>query len=685
MTSQDKYQAFEKLMRRLAQGASGTVAYGTAILAIISLIPGMQLPAALAALGGGIGVNILSNILERMANGEEISDDELFKQLESATEDIRKTLTKEEFFNAYGHLLDKFQDSHMEHKAIIQKIEYIIKAIDLNKIESKTAASRIDVKDNILQVSTGENTRNIQTQVYIENQIIQQARESKKDMQKSKRESLQLSDVKDIRKGIRDSSRIRFLDALDSARFSSQLVQDSSQLLSVLYVKVQFFLAMISGDSIVVTENQLFDSLGFLETFDELYRASEEVGLGTDLPIKVALRETNSNVFQSVANHMGNESFVLALWKDLESNNERRRLWADYIRRGQKPAGEIVLAEEKPLLDKLWAALEYFNPDRCVGADNIPGEFSRRIKRVMKLRDEDLDDLYTGISMDVEQRKYFNTRSEVEAAKEIRGMLLEIQEKADEIKTRSLILSELLNYDNEELKDGVIELTNGIYNQTLGIATRATLIQSSTFPQRVNKYVTAGYSLSTFVQDTSNPFNFYVNWEVFSFDYFKNLEGLDDPRRKDNLILILETARRNVPWKKLIEMQNNSVWQSSLEKFRNNLSTLQTIEKTLSIGSLASTKRKKMENERLNCQKDLKRNWTQHITIVSKLVTSNYWKVTPSEISFNHPKISYSVRISYGFLKTKIDMEGDDGFKIWRNYPSFKGRWDDGAELSEQL
>jgi len=123
-------------------------------------------------------------------------------------------------------------------------------------------------------------------------------------------------------------------------------------------------------------------------------------------------------------------------------------------------------------------------------------------------------------------------------------------------------------------------------------------------------------------------------------------------------------------------------WQSSLEKFRNNLSKLQSIEKNLSIGSLTSAKRKKLENERLNYQKELKRNWTQHIAVVSRLATNDYWKITPTEISFNHPAISYSIRISYSFLKTKIDMEGDDGYRIWRNSLSFKGRMDDRAELS---
>jgi hypothetical protein len=552
----------------------------------------------------------------------------------------------------------------------------------LKRAAPKRNTTKTNAKDGSIQLSTGGIAHNIQAQVYIENQTIQQTPESKKAGQQSKRESLQLSGVKDMEKRIPDGARIRFLDALDSVRFSSQIVHADTQLLSVLYVKAQFFLAMINGDSIVVTENQLFDSLGFLETFDELYQTAKYFDVQSDLPMSVALRATNSTPYHAVANNLVKESYVLTLWGSLDKHVERRKLWADCISNKQKPTDDIVLTEEKPLVEILWTALEYFNPDRCVSADNIPREFLRRIKRVVELRDEDLDDLYTGISMGVEQRKYFNTRDEVEAAKKIRNVLIEIQEKAGEIKTRSLILREYLKYSDEELRAGVIELTNGVYNQTLGIATRATLIQSSTFPQRVNKYVTAGYSLATFVQDKSNPFNFYVNWEIFSYDYFRNLEGLDDPRQRGKLTLVLEAARRNAPWKRLIQMQYSASWKSSLEKFRNNLAKLQKIEKNLSIGSLDPENRRRLEGERSYIQKELSRNWEQHITTVSKLTTNKYWNITPSEISFSDPDVPYPpIHISYSFLKTKIDMEGDDRYRIWRNFRSYKGRLDDRTDL----
>ena len=144
---------------------------------------------------------------------------------------------------------------------------------------------------------------------------------------------------------------------------------------------------MISGDTIVVAENQFFDFWGFIETFDELFHAAKETNLKANLPIKVALRDKKVDVFQVVAKSIGNEKFDLTLWKDLEGQVDRRKLWAESFRNKQRPNTEIVLEEEKKLLDKLWTVLEYFTPDhQCVEAKNIPEEFYKRINRVLRVK-----------------------------------------------------------------------------------------------------------------------------------------------------------------------------------------------------------------------------------------------------------------------------------------------------------
>ena len=470
-------------------------------------------------------------------------------------------------------------------------------------------------------------------------------------------------------------SRRRYLDSLDSARFSKQTTYESTRLLNVLYVKAQLFLALALGDTIVVSENQFFDLEGFLETFDELYHSAKKLKEHIDLPIRVAIQKTNKDMFQYIEKSLNNPQFVLSLWNKLNNDMDRRKLWADFFSRKQKPADRYILQEEKASLSKLWTALKYLTPEQYIIAQTIAPELIGRIKRVIALSDEDINDLYTGIRGGIHQRRYLN-REEVVAAKEIRDVLKKIQERVGEIKTRSLIRLELTGCE-EVLKEGVIALTDTIYNQTIGIGTRATLIQSSTFPTKINNYIKAGYALSTYLQDTSFSSENYTDWELYSLDYFENLEGLDDPRIKIEFVTMLDVAQKNTPWENLIEMQHKATWQKSLNRFRDGLARLQAVEENLSTGSMTKAMRSRLENERNYLESQLKKNWAKHANIISKLTANSFWTLTESEIIFSHPSYQFSIHLAYSFLKTKLDMEQDKDFKIWRKKDSFKGRLDE--------
>jgi tetratricopeptide (TPR) repeat protein len=63
------------------------VTFYAAALGAILLIPGMNLPPALAVIAGGVGVNALSSILERIAGGESLSDNQIRTQVQAAIEE----------------------------------------------------------------------------------------------------------------------------------------------------------------------------------------------------------------------------------------------------------------------------------------------------------------------------------------------------------------------------------------------------------------------------------------------------------------------------------------------------------------------------------------------------------------------------------------------------------------------
>lgn len=58
-----------------------------AALGAIALAAGVGLPPVLATIAAGVGVNALSSILERIARGEPVSDDEIRRQVKSAVEE----------------------------------------------------------------------------------------------------------------------------------------------------------------------------------------------------------------------------------------------------------------------------------------------------------------------------------------------------------------------------------------------------------------------------------------------------------------------------------------------------------------------------------------------------------------------------------------------------------------------
>ena len=328
----------------------------------------------------------------------------------------------------------------------------------------------------------------------------------------------------------------------------------------------------------------------------------------------------------------------------------------------------------------------YFTPDHCVDAQGVPTEFAERVRRVTELPDDLLTAMRTGIYVqylsDKKQQKYFNHHNEVEAAKEIRDVLRVMQNKVGDIKSCSLFRKEIERFVNDKLREGAIELTDEIYNQTMGIAAKATMVQNSTFPSQVNRYVSAGYAIATYIQDTSNFSRNYVPWEMFAYDGFKNLEGLEDAKLQDKYLLVLESVRQNVPWRKLIDMQSRSSWQATVKRFKYKLKELKDIDRELYAEAMNGSKRNsELKVKRTNCEDALNQAWEKHIEIVRKLIQNNYWEISTSRISFRHPDYEiFPVHISYSVLSTKYDIEQNEGYDNWVKLPTFKGRIDERIE-----
>lgn len=94
MSSQDfssvqitqRQSAFLRILRATLTLPAQVTFYAAALGAIL-LIPGVDLPPPLAVVASGVGVNVLSSILERVARGEQVTDSQIRTEVQTAIEE----------------------------------------------------------------------------------------------------------------------------------------------------------------------------------------------------------------------------------------------------------------------------------------------------------------------------------------------------------------------------------------------------------------------------------------------------------------------------------------------------------------------------------------------------------------------------------------------------------------------
>lgn len=492
-------------------------------------------------------------------------------------------------------------------------------------------------------------------------------------------------DLKDFLDDTIQVSQTRYLDCLDSARFSSIFSDKNIPLLRLLYVKAQFILAIISGDIIIVTENQLLDSKGFLDAFDELLKAAKKSKRQTDLPIRLALQGSNADVYEMASKNLVNEKYTLSLWKDLGTDIERRKDWASLIAQRKKPGGKdlVILPFEKAMLGKLWKAFEFLDESRCVPAKDASAEFANKIDQVALLSKKDISEMSRqrrDTKHQITKQKVFTSKEETAAAKTIIQIINNIRNRVGErITKRSLIREKIEHYDCDHIiKEGCYELVDGIYNQVLGIASSADVVQSSNSQEQSHKYIKAGYSLAAYIQETSNSHHKsnYVPWEIFEFD------GIEGAKQAEDGLLQLITDK--VPWGRLLGLSKHPSWQESLVDYKRSLASLQKTDKALSnIRNRINSDLADLERKHNTQQNILRKAWNVHVDNTRKFLrNSPHWKLTESRIFFsssrerNDDSAILPFYISYSHFKTKWDVASDVMYANWQRNSSLKGRMD---------
>jgi len=314
----------------------------------------------------------------------------------------------------------------------------------------------------------------------------------------------------DIR--IEKLTKYRYLDSLDSARF-----RESKNFLdeNLLHAYGDIFIALLQGEGIVVTENQLMDSQGFIKVASKLIEAASETKRFDLLNLAVALYDENST-FNATANKFGKigtdglkheDRFVLSAWPKLDEDYTRRLLWADKFRAKERIPDHsecIKHPEEYELAQMLYTVLDYFDSNHGIYRKRSAGQATpiriRELQQIATIPSSTKPWLFDGLNP-----------KDIQVSEGIIKILLRLEQNGIRLSERSEIITALTDDDDkprkeyffdvdnaEEIKEAVLLTVDKIYNHSLGVASHAHLISNTDKIDPHKEYLSTANSLAMF-------------------------------------------------------------------------------------------------------------------------------------------------------------------------------------------
>jgi hypothetical protein len=477
----------------------------------------------------------------------------------------------------------------------------------------------------------------------------------------------------------------RFLDTLDSTRFNKE--QSSQQ--RYLLAKVEILMSLINGDGIVISDSLLADSGGFLDVVNELIKVSEMKGVL--LPLRISLRGEPKSITAAIAAIFSNtggpenlgERFRLSAWSDLDSDSHRRKKWAQSLEDDMRIPNSLIVSDRekelaKHLIDMLHYANSYlYNQGRIINAKNTSDIFERKIHQIVKLKSEFLDEMLISKNNKgsrIIQRPWFTSLVERQAAESIVQELQKIHDdRKGEIKNRTVIHDALNEVIDDNVKKGLIEIADSIYNFVVATATSAMLSSDTPFNivEPTNPYVLAGNSLARWATETdwrsgigneiTIPWGFYMSNQV----------GWKKSITDEKISKFL----KEIPWEACLEAFLEPEWIASLAEYKNSLSQVQNIDYMLTIDSpLPDSWRSRRED----ALEKYKQSWSFHFENTRKLIFNNWSFDIDSKargLGIYSPRFP-EINISGSSVSIKIDKEYIDNIFAWVNLRKEKDKFE---------
>lgn len=286
----------------------------------------------------------------------------------------------------------------------------------------------------------------------------------------------------------------KYLDSLDTVRFRSPSRSISEG--RWLHAYADFFLSLMMGEGIVVPNNQLIDSIPFIDVASQLIETARTSKKIHHLKLRARIFKANS-AFEVAEQNFGNigkvennheDRFVLSGWQHLDENIERRKKWAAIFKdKLPLPAYDSTFFyddTEYEFAKKLYAVLSYF--------DSPEGEWNRYTDALPNrvIREREIQDI--GYMDEKSQELIFKDLDEstikiLSGVVSVFGKLLannvRIDRRSDIMnvlripETKKLNPKYFENIENPEIvEESALTIVDSIYNYSSGYGTRSDLI-----------------------------------------------------------------------------------------------------------------------------------------------------------------------------------------------------------------
>ncbi len=462
-------------------------------------------------------------------------------------------------------------------------------------------------------------------------------------------------------------TNFRFLDCLDSIRFRKDITfSDIRQ----MHAKAELILCVMYGDGVIISENQLVDSIGFIELFPQLVRLGHRYNV--NIPIKVALRDVSLGVYQSAAALFANidqddvkKRFQLSAFRELDESYKRRKIWAQAIANGERPAQEHVREYEQDTLLGLIDILKELVQRAEYGvakSGNMPFILAENISQIAHLKNDDgrfnalfeekQDPLYHQIEL-----PEWLAESQREPAQEIVTVLHEFEAKFGKITRRSLIHNNVEEMtSNALLRHGLLEVADALYNFNLAISTGANNFSDSALRDLSNPYVATARALTNWAKETTE-----IGYGVANLSAMANPNGWMSVSQFDWTDRLSDEEKQRalneLPLEACVSLLQEKSWEDTLVEYKYQLANLSNIDSIMNGMQNASVA---WQTRRDDAKKRLQDARHEHIRGCADYIATESVRLSPEgrlELNLDadkNPEISIEVGPPYFKFKTDL-------------------------------